>query len=424
MEAAACVMASNSVLAATALEDMESACLRLTRMGRWAEAAELLDVVSGIRQEIAERLALKLAPLLGGAETDAVFSACQLVVALGASGRVHAPRLLALFKQGDADASWAAARALDAVGVPEDLAADTLAAIVPVLGEGAYARQWGGLQVLQRLGPQAAPAIDRVKDIARRHDDCLAIMAWDVLVAVGERAVPALAELLLAVKGRDFRVSNRLSGLRADDLTALTAEIERLSKDEVELRKTVEPVLGAIRTTKARVRASDIRAMLKTAPSELPAADLLLALHDPDSELRDAAGEAAARLGAAILPELVKALHSTNPAVVLSVAQAIGRVNAPVDAAAVPGLIAALGTEVEATRGECNQRAAAHPDRAAEMRAERLRRCVRASSVIPALALAGEPGVKATADFAKDGDEVARAYAVEIERLVAEKAGR
>jgi HEAT repeat protein len=421
MEAAACAMASNSTLAAAVLEDAQSAYLRLTGKGRGAEAVELLDIAPGIRQSLAQGLAPKMTPLLGSAQSDVVSSACRLVAALGVPGRVHAPRLLEIFKHGDADTSWAAARALDALGVPEELAADTLAAIVPVLGEGAYERQWGGLQVLQRLGGKAAPALDRVKAVAAQKDGCLAILAWDVLIAIGEPAVPAMAELLIPVHDRDYRLLLRLHALRQRDVSAVIAEIERLTGGNEEKRKAVAPVLGTIRRIEARVRAADIEAMLKADPSKLVLADLLAVLRDPHAELREAAGQAIGKIGPSALPELIKALDANDPAVARDVARAIGRVNAPVDATAIPGLLKALKTEVEEVRNACAQRAAAHPDRATEMRAARLRQGIGSSLIIPALALTGTAGVKAVADWAEGNDEVARAYAEAVKRAEQEK---
>lgn len=416
MEAAALAMASNAVIAAAGMEEMESACLRLTRQGRSAEAAELLDIVPGIRRDLAERLAPKLGPMLGGAEPGVALSACGLVCALGPSGRMHAPRLLALFKQGDADVAWAAARALDAAGVPENLAADVLAAIIPVLDEGSYERQWGGLQVLQRLGGKAAPALDRVKTVAAEKDGCPAMLAWDVLIAIGAPAIPAMAELMLPVHSRDYRLLLRLHELRRRDVTAVIVEIERLTGDDKEQTKRIAPLLGTIRRIEARMRAADIKAMLKADPSKLVLADLLDALLGPHTELRESAIEAIGRIGPSALPELVKALDAKDPAVVRDIARAIGRVNAPVDAAAVPGLMRAFKVEVDGARKACDQRAAAHPDRAEEMRAAKLRQWIRSSLVIPALALAGTAGVKAASEFAKGGDEVARAYADAVER--------
>jgi outer membrane protein assembly factor BamB len=421
MEAAACAMASNSALAAAVLEDAQSAYLRLTGKGRGTEVVELLDIAPGIRQSLAQGLAPKMTPLLGSAQSDVVSSACRLVAALGAPGRVHTPRLLEIFKHGDADTSWAAARALDVLGVPEELAADTLAAIVPVLGEGAYERQWGGLQVLQRLGGKAAPALDRVKAVAAQKDGCLAILAWDVLIAIGEPAVPAMAELLIPVHDRDYRLLLRLHALRQRDVSAVIAEIERLTGDHQEKSKKVAPLLGTIRRIEARVRAADIEAMLKADPSKLVLADLLVVLRDPHAELREAAGQAIGKIGPSALPELIKALDANDPAVARDVARAIGRVNAPVDATAIPGLLKALKTEVEEIRNACAQRAAAHPDRATEMRAGRLRQGIGSSLVIPALALTGTAGVKAAADWAEGNDEVARTYAEAVKRALEER---
>ena len=69
----------------------------------------------------------------------------------------------------------------------------------------------------------------------------------------------------------------------------------------------------------------------------------------------------------------------------------------------------------------CAQRAAAHPDRATEMRAARLRQGIGSSLIIPALALTGTAGVKAVADWAEGNDEVARAYAEAVKRAEQEK---
>ena len=148
---------------------------------------------------------------------------------------------------------------------------------------------------------------------------------------------------------------------------------------------------------------------------------MLVALRDPHEELRAAAGQALGKIGPAALPELIKTLDATDPVIVHALAGAIGRIGAPVDAKAVPGLVVALKHEVAQTREACAQRAAGHPDRAAEMRAAKLNACVRGSMVISALALAGQPGVKAASDFAKGGDEVARAYAEAVERAAKER---
>ena len=258
MDVAAWAMASNNAFAVAGTQEMESTCLRLTQKGRWAEAAELLDAVPGIRQDLVIRLAQKMAPMLGSAETGVVVSACQLIAALGPGSQMHAPRLLELFKQANTEISWAAARALDAVGVPESITADTLASIIAVLGEGAYERQIGGLQILQRLGAKAAPALDRVKAVAARQDGCPAILAWDVLIAIGAPAVPAMAELLLPVNARDFRVINRLTELRRQDVTALVAEIERITSDKEELRKKVAPLLISVRQVEDRLRTTEL----------------------------------------------------------------------------------------------------------------------------------------------------------------------
>jgi outer membrane protein assembly factor BamB len=229
LEAAAGVAAANEAIAQAAMGDLQAACLRLVSQGRWAEAAELLDMVPGHRRELAVRLAPGLEPMLGGTDAGAVLSACGFAAALGAPARIHARRLLALYRQGDAAVSWAAARALDAAGIPDEMAQEVLAAAAGLLASGTYTQKWGALQMLERLGPRAAPAAPQVAAAAKSHHGCLQTLAWDALLAAGAPAAPTAAELLFSMGRDDPRIMDPLSEMRKEDLRLLVEAAEKLA---------------------------------------------------------------------------------------------------------------------------------------------------------------------------------------------------
>ena len=76
---------------------------------------------------------------------------------------------------------------------------------------------------------------------------CLQVMAWDVLIAVGRPAAPALAELLLAVRRSDSRILDRLNEMRKEDLESVVAGVERLTRENESLRRQAGPLLEALR---------------------------------------------------------------------------------------------------------------------------------------------------------------------------------
>ena len=247
LEAAASATTGMGADGERAFGALEGACLRLVAKGRWAEAGELLDMVPELRQGLAARLTPKLEPLLGSTDAGTVVSACGFAAVLGAPARVHARRLLALYRQADAAGAWAAARALDAAGVPDGAAQEAVAATVPFLASGVYHQQWGALMILERLGPRASPAVTEVAALAGTRRGCLQVMAWDVLIAVGRPAAPALAELLLAVRRSDSRILDRLNEMRKEDLESVVARVERLTRENESLRRQAGPLLEALR---------------------------------------------------------------------------------------------------------------------------------------------------------------------------------
>jgi outer membrane protein assembly factor BamB len=227
------------------------------------------------------------------------------------------------------------------------------------------------------LGPQHKPATD-VASLNRALDDSeLAYRlgaAWK-LGEMGERAkpaTPALAKLLAA----------------PDAATRLVA----------------------------------IRALVKIGVAESLLSDLLVAAADADADLREAAGIALGAVGPASVPGLTKLLDHGDPAVARDAARALGRIAAPLDAAVVPKLLPLLKAEIEETRRLCRESAGKHRD--AKIAAAHHHRVLGArtlrSLLVQALAHTGEPGQKAMADLAREGDDVTAGYARAVERAAAE----
>jgi HEAT repeat protein len=178
---------------------------------------------------------------------------------------------------------------------------------------------------------------------------------------------------------------------------------------------TLAKLLGA---RDAATRLVAIRALTKIGVVEPVMAELLTAAGDADAELRESAGVALGMVGDAATSGLIKLMDAPDPAVARDAARTLGRIDAPLDASAVPGLMVALKTEVDETRRLCRESASKHrdPQIAAAHHQRMLSRRINHSLIVQALGRTGDTGKRAVAAFAKDGDPVVRAYAQAIDR--------
>jgi HEAT repeat protein len=128
------------------------------------------------------------------------------------------------------------------------------------------------------------------------------------------------------------------------------------------------------------------------------------------------------RAGVAAAPGLIKLMGAPDQAVARDAARALGRMDAPLNASAVPGLMAALETEVAEARRLCDQLASQHrdPQVAAAQQRRMLSRRTSRNLIVRALGRTGDAGKAAVAALAKDGDAVVQQYARAVERAAAD----
>jgi hypothetical protein len=222
----------------------------------------------------------------------------------------------------------------------------------------------------------------------------------------------------LAGAGGIGDVAALITALGDDDWTARIMAASQLGAAGVQARQAVPALRKAASDRNTAVRAAAVRAIADIGALEPALPELLAAARDPQKAVHESAGDALSRLGAPALPGLVAVLGDGNPTVARNAACALGRIDAPIDASAVPGLLAVLKAEMDETRAFCNSQAARHGTSAAAAtaRSNALARRVESSLPLRAMIRTGAAGLKAMAELAKGGDDVAQAYAAAAHR--------
>ncbi|MFO1076417.1 MAG: HEAT repeat domain-containing protein [Planctomycetota bacterium] len=112
-------------------------------------------------------------------------------------------------------------RAGNAIGALAKIAPDrAFAALLPGFeadGKGGYPGEWHDVARFAALGPAAAPALPRLRELLRSADDRDREKALVVIRAIGERAAPALPDLLPLLAHPD----GRMRMILADAITAI-----------------------------------------------------------------------------------------------------------------------------------------------------------------------------------------------------------
>jgi HEAT repeat protein len=184
---------------------------------------------------------------------------------------------------------------------------------------------------------QALAALDRVGALSREDLPILSVALLDKSPAVRAYAASALASI--GVEASDELPA--LAELRDDPDEQVRAEAE---KAHAQLKKQMLAEL----TTRLKADAGDVRAdaarqLGDLGPEASPAiANLTDCLADPNSAVRQAAGDALVQMGPQVVPVLVQALKDDNPAVRGVAIRALAQLGADAQEA-VPGLVALTG---------------------------------------------------------------------------------
>jgi HEAT repeat protein len=155
---------------------------------------------------------------------------------------------------------------------------------------------------LGQLGPAAAGAVPALLNALREGRTPPTAFSW-ALGQIGAPAVPGLADTL--------RATDEDARARAVDALVVIGPPAH------------DALIHALRDTSPRTRACAAMALGRMGPSAEAASELLIAARDPDEEVRHYAAQALGQAGPDVVPALLAALHSVDPAVRLAAVAAL-----------------------------------------------------------------------------------------------------
>jgi HEAT repeat protein len=247
----------------------------------------------------------------------------QALGAMGPEARASVGPLVELLKDKEDRIRVAAIVALGDIG-PDSQGA--VGPLVPLLIDRNEDVRRASLEAFGRIGPQSAGAVPEIAKVL--GDNPLRLTAVRTLGLIGPNsgaAVPALLPLL-----------------KISDPETRRTVVEALGRIGPAAKPAVPDLLLALHSEFPNLRAVAAEALGRIGPEPEVAANLIRALADADPRVADAAGEALARFGPPIVPQLVLAF--SDKATARAAAAALVRINQP----AAAELIASL--KIEASR--------------------------------------------------------------------------
>jgi HEAT repeat protein len=259
----------------------------------------------------------------------------KAIVALGAIGaddeRVI-PALVESFKDKNPGVQNAAAQALSSTGkeaVPRLLES--------LKGKNSLLRKWAAVS-LSSIGPEAKDAVPALIECLEDEDRNLRSWAASALGHMAPESKAAIPALIKSFEKEDFGATRGQTGSSVDALSrfgpmAVPALNEALKDPNVKIRASAAGTLAMIGT-----------------PAKEATSNLIAALKDKDEWVRQNAGMALVRIGAAAVPALAEALKDKVPAVRVAAVQLLGQMGPEEASSAASALVKAMGDEDKGVR--------------------------------------------------------------------------